>query len=146
MIVWDADRNWMLNEYDYTYNFTMVQSLILSQAKANMEIICRYCKAHDIPMFYSSCDSLYVLSKDVAKLSVFCDVRSLGKMKVEAKNACGAVFIEPGLYYICDTKYSAKYVPHSQIEKYAKARGLSICEVFNELVNGRVSLLSINRF
>ena len=132
-------------EYDYTYNYTIIQSLILSQAKANMERVCRFCATHEIPMFYSSCDSLYVKSADVEKLSGFRHETLLGKMKVEAKNQSGAMFLSQGLYYVSDDKYSAQWVPHTCVEKYCAVNGISIRGMFEQLRDGVVSLKQINQ-
>ena len=110
-----------------------------------MEKVCRFCAKNEIPMFYSSCDSLYVKSKDIPKLAEFQHDSALGKMKVEAKSTSGAMFLQQGLYYVNEEKYSTKWVPHANVEKYCKAHGITVKDVFRELLDGVVSLKVLNR-
>ena len=132
------------HEYDYTYNYPHVQSLILSQAKANMDSLYTECHKKNIRMLYSSTDSLYILAEDLSKMAEHLHPTELGKLKVEARGK-GALFLEQGLYYINEQKYSSQYVPHENIERYCSDNDISVRDFFVKLSTNKGFLLSISR-
>ena len=105
----------MANPVDYTVNFTALHSLIISFASLYIHKIFEYCVQHDIPLLYTSTDSIVVNSKDVEKLNDYIG-NELGKLKIEAVGN-NAIFIKPRLYYINENKYSSLNVQHDFIEK-----------------------------
>ena len=132
------------HEYDYTYNFTMLYSLILSQAKANNEKLFRYCHSNNIPMYYSSTDSIAVPTRCLPMLKEFMDDKELGKLKIEAQGD-HAMFIAYGLYYVNDNKYSAQFLEHEKLEAYCSKNNISIQEFFERVLQDRSLLARVNR-
>ena len=118
------------NDVDYKYNFTMVASLLLSKAKQRMNEMFMYCRKNNIPMFYTSTDSLAINTSDVDKLQQFIKP-GLGNFKIEARGE-GAIFIKRGLYYINDQKFGTVNRPHAEVVEEAKNKGISLREWYME--------------
>ena len=133
------------HEFDYTYNFSMVYSLILSQAKANNERVFRYCHKHNIPMYYSSTDSLAIPTRCLPLMKQFVDDKALGKLKIEAQGD-NAVFIAWCLYYINDNKFATKYIEHDRMIAYCKYNKITLHDLYMQLIRNQALLLSVNSF
>ena len=128
------------HEYDYTYNFSMIYSLILSQAKANNDKIFRYCHDNSIPMYYSSCDSIAIPTRCLDLMRHLIDENELGKLKIEAQSD-NAIFISWGMYYMNDKKWCTQSATHELIERYCNENHMSIREMFDLILKDR-SILS----
>ena len=109
----------------------MIYSLILSQAKANNERVFRFCHNHNIPMYYSSTDSIAVPTRCLSLMTELMDESELGKLKIEAQGD-DAIFIAWGLYYINDHKWCAQSTDHNKVIEYCKQKQISIREYYNE--------------
>ena len=117
------------HEFDYTYNFSMVYSLILSQAKYNNEKLFRYCHSKKIPMYYSSCDSLVIPTRCLHLMKQFIDESAIGKLKIEAQGD-DAIFISWGFYYINNDKWCAQSHTHESIIAYCAKQNMTVRDYF----------------
>ena len=126
------------NDTDFTYNFTMVASLLLAQQRANMREIFSYCNANNIPMYYSAADSIAIPTDKLPQMAAFMGSQ-LGAFKVEAQSEVG-VFIKPGLYYCGPQKIvtSLPGMSGEDIEKYAEAQGLTVEQMYVNIAGGQV--------
>ena len=122
-------RSW-LNDIDYRYNYTTIASLLLSKLKLDMFNVELYCHKNNIPMLYTSTDSLTIYEEDVPKLQYLIKP-GLGNFKIEARGE-GAIFIKRGLYYINDQKFGTVNRPHAEVVEEAKNKGISLREWYME--------------
>ena len=96
-------------DMDYTYNFTGVASLILSQQRKNLLDTLMFCRANDIPVYYSAADAIAI---PTSHKHLFPLGKELGQWKIEAENEV-AIFVRRGLYYCGPSKIitSMAYTP-----------------------------------
>ena len=126
------------NDIDFNYNFTCVASLLLAQQRKNMYQVFRVCNEKNIPMYYSAADSIAIPWSNLSDMKQFMG-SALGEFKIEASNDV-AIFVKPGLYY-CGSNKIITSLPNmntQDIEEYVKSQGITIDEMFKNIVNGTV--------
>ena len=88
------------NDLDYTYNYTMIASLLLAQQRKNMRDVERLCKEHDVPIYYKAADCIAIPERCLPVLQHLIGT-GLGQFKIEARGS-EATFVRPGLYCVGD--------------------------------------------
>ena len=101
---------------DYTYNYTMIASLLLAQQRKNMREVESLCKQEGIPIYYKAADSIAVPESALPKLQHLIGPE-LGQFKVEAL-AKEAIFVKPGLYFVGEHIRPAKLTQQQIREQF----------------------------
>ena len=136
----DRQCEWY-KDVDYRYTFPIIQSLVYSKAKQLMNDVFVNLHANNVPLLYTSTDSLTIPSKFEHLIQPLLHETELGKFKVEARGE-RAIFIDRGLYYISDDKYAASTCNKEALEHYASKNKLTIYQLFEKLMN--CELISFN--
>ena len=103
-------------DMDYTYNFTGIASLILSQQRKNLLDTLTFCRSNGIPVFYSAADSIAI---PTSHKHLFPLGKELGQWKIEAESET-AIFVRRGLYYCGPSKIITSMAYRPSVEEAEK--------------------------
>ena len=120
-------------DVDYRYSYPMIQSLVYSKAKQLMSELFTMLHQNGVRLLYTSTDSLVIPTKDLHYVKDMLDDSELGKFKIEASGERG-IFIDRGLYYISDDKFSCSTCSKEAFKSYCHKNSISISDAYYNLL------------